>query len=416
MKVRRTFMTYEQAKVLLEKHAQTQLLTYYEELSAEGKAKLLKAIEEMDWSFEDALSHPVDLTGAGRDIRPIEGLSALEIEKNKAKYEEVGVKAIQEGKVAAVLLAGGMGTRLGVDGPKGAYDIGLTKPLYIFEQQMKNLHEVVEKCGVYPPLYIMTSDKNHETTTAFWKEHGYFGYPETLVKFFKQDMAPAVDFDGKIFLESKDTPALSPNGNGGWFSSMKRAGLVDDLKEKGVEWLNIYAVDNVLQRIADPIFVGASILAGVNCGAKVLSKNDPYEKVGVLCLDGNKPDIIEYYELTDAMANEKTENGEYAYRYGVIMNYLFRLSQLEKIADQRIPVHIVTKKIERLCEDGVTRKPDTENGKKFETLVVDLIKPMESVLPFEVVREKEFAPIKNKTGVDSVESARELLKQNGVEL
>lgn len=409
-------MTYEQAKVLLEKHAQTQLLTYYEELSAEGKAKLLKAIEEMDWSFEDALSHPVDLTGAGRDIRPIEGLSVAEIEKNKTKYEEVGVKAIQEGKVAAVLLAGGMGTRLGVDGPKGAYDIGLTKPLYIFEQQMKNLHEVVEKCGVYPPLYIMTSDKNHETTTAFWKEHGYFGYPETLVKFFKQDMAPAVDFDGKIFLESKDTPALSPNGNGGWFSSMKRAGLVDDLKEKGVEWLNIYAVDNVLQRIADPIFVGASILAGVNCGAKVLSKNDPYEKVGVLCLDGNKPDIIEYYELTDAMANEKTENGEYAYRYGVIMNYLFRLSQLEKIADQRIPVHIVTKKIERLCEDGVTRKPDMENGKKFETLVVDLIKPMESVLPFEVVREKEFAPIKNKTGVDSVESARELLKQNGVEL
>lgn len=409
-------MTYEAAKELLAKHGQTQLLTYYEELSKEGKAKLLQAIEEMDWSFEDALSHPIDLTGAGRDIRPIEGASLSDIEKNKEAYEAVGVEAIKAGKVAAVLLAGGMGTRLGVDGPKGAYDIGLTKPLYIFEQQMKNLEEVVKKCGAYPPLYIMTSDKNHETTVGFWKEHGFFGYPESLVKFFKQDMAPAVDFDGKIFLETKDTPALSPNGNGGWFSSMKRAGLVDDLHQKGVEWLNIYAVDNVLQRIADPVFVGASILAGVNCGAKVISKNDPYEKVGVLCLDGDKPDIIEYYELTDEMANEKTASGEYAYRYGVIMNYLFRLSQLEKIADQRIPVHIVTKKIERLCEDGVTRKPEKENGKKFETLVVDLIKPMESVLPFEVVREKEFAPIKNKTGVDSVESARELLKQNGVQL
>ena len=409
-------MTYEQAKVILEKHGQTQLLAYYDELSPEGQKKLLTAIEELDWSFEDALACPVDLTGAGRELKPIDGLSVQDIQANKAEYEAAGVQAIKDGKVAAVLLAGGMGTRLGVDGPKGAYDIGLTKPLYIFEQQMKNLLEVVEKCGAYPPLYVMTSDKNHEATTSFWAEHNYFGYKAELVKFFKQDMAPAVDFDGKIFLETKDTPALSPNGNGGWFSSMKRAGLVDDLKAKGVEWLNIYAVDNVLQRICDPVFVGATILAKVNCGAKVICKNDPYEKVGVLCLDGDKPDIIEYYELTDEMANEKTEKGEYAYRFGVIMNYLFKLSQLEKIADQRIPVHIVTKKIERLCEDGVTRKPDKENGKKFETLVVDLIKPMESVLPFEVVREKEFAPIKNKTGVDSVESARELLKLNGVVL
>ena len=281
---------------------------------------------------------------------------------------------------------------------------------------MKNLAEVNAKCGVKVPLYIMTSDKNHEQTVAFWKEHGYFGYEEGEVKFFKQDMAPAVDYDGKIYLERKDTIALSPNGNGGWFASMQRAGLVDDLKKKGVEWLNIYAVDNVLQRIADPVFVGATIESGKNCGAKVVGKANPYEKVGVLCLDGNTPSVIEYYELTDEMANEKDENGELAYYFGVIMNYLFRLSKLEEIADKKIPVHIVEKKIESVCEDGVTRKPEKENGKKFETLVVDLIKLMGSALPFEVVREKEFAPIKNKTGVDSVESARELLKQNGVEL
>ena len=281
---------------------------------------------------------------------------------------------------------------------------------------MKNLMEVVDECGVFVPLYIMTSDKNHEQTTSFWKEHNYFGYPETEVKFFKQDMAPAVDFNGKIYLEKKDTPALSPNGNGGWFASMKRAGLCEDLHKRGVEWLNIYAVDNVLQRIADPVFVGATIVSGVNCGAKVICKNDPYEKVGVLCLDGTQPDIIEYYELTDEMANAKDEDGNYLYSFGAIMNYLFRLNKLEEIVDKRIPVHIVTKKIECVGEDGVSRKPEKENGKKFETLVVDLIKPMGSVLPFEVVREKEFAPIKNKTGVDSVESARELLKGNGVQL
>ena len=407
-------MTYEQAKALLTEKNQLQLLTYYDELDEAGKKNLLSGIANIDWSFEEALANPVDMSGADRDLQPIDGFRRADIEKRLPEFETAGIEAIKAGKVAAVLLAGGMGTRLGVDGPKGAYDIGITKPLYIFEQQMRNLMEVTEKCGVTVPLYIMTSDKNHEQTTSFWKEHNYFGYPETEVKFFKQDMAPAVDFDGKIILERKDTPALSPNGNGGWFSSLKRAGLCEDLHKRGVEWLNIYAVDNVLQRIADPVFVGATIVSGVNCGAKAICKTEPYEKVGVLCKDGEQPDIIEYYELTDEMANMRDENGNLVYCYGVIMNYLFRLSRLEEIVDKKIPVHIVQKKIECLCEDGVTRKPEKENGKKFETLAVDLIKPMGSVLPFEVVREKEFAPIKNKTGVDSVESARELLKGNGV--
>ena len=407
-------MNYEQAKTLLNEKGQSQLLRYYDELDEAGKANLLQAIENISWDFEDALANPVDMSGKDRDIRPISGLRQTEIQKRKAEFEAIGVKAIQEGKVAAVLLAGGMGTRLGVDGPKGAYDIGITKPLYIFEQQMRNLMEVTQKCGAIVPLYIMTSDKNHEQTTSFWKEHNYFGYPETEVKFFKQDMAPAVDYDGKIILERKDTPALSPNGNGGWFGSLQNAGLGEDLHARGVEWLNIYAVDNVLQRIADPVFVGATMQSGVNCGAKVICKTEPMEKVGVLCMDGDQPDIIEYYELTQEMANMRDENGDLAFCYGAIMNYLFRLSKLEEIVDKKIPVHIVEKKIECLCEDGVTRKPEKENGKKFETLAVDLIKPMGSVLPFEVVREKEFAPIKNKTGVDSVESARELLKGNGV--
>jgi UDP-N-acetylglucosamine pyrophosphorylase len=172
-------MNYEQIKKLLEEKEQTQLLKYYDELDEQGKAKLLSAIAEINWSFEDDLKNPVDMSGKDRDIRPISGLRLADIEKRKSEFKQIGVNAIKEGKVAAVLLAGGMGTRLGVDGPKGAYDIGLTKPLYIFEQQMKNLAQVNEKCGVRVPLYIMTSDKNHEQTTSFWKEHAYFGYAET---------------------------------------------------------------------------------------------------------------------------------------------------------------------------------------------------------------------------------------------
>ena len=149
-------MTYEQAKQLLEEKGQMQLLQYYNELSCEEKKTLLAAIEAINWEFEEALANPTDLTGKDRDIRPISGLRHAEIERRKAEFESIGVDAIKSGKVAAVLLAGGMGTRLGVDGPKGAYDIGITKPLYIFEQQMRNLQEVNEKCGVVVPLYIMT--------------------------------------------------------------------------------------------------------------------------------------------------------------------------------------------------------------------------------------------------------------------
>lgn len=407
-------MDYCEAKTLLEQKNQTQLLKYYAELNETEKSELLSAISKIDWDFEETLKSPEDLSGAGRNIQPIDGMKLSAIEARKAEFKAEGIKAIKAGKVAAVLLAGGQGTRLGVDGPKGAYNIGVTKPLYIFEQQMKNLLEVVDECGAYVPLYIMTSEKNHAETVEFWREHGYFGYPETEVKFFVQDMAPAVDFDGKIYLEEKSLPALSPNGNGGWFTSFVKAGLLNDLKQRGAEWVNIYAVDNVLQRIADPVFVGATILSGVNCGAKVVTKTCPEERVGVLCLEDGKPAIIEYYELTEEMANQREADGSLSYIYGVILNYLFRLERLEETARERIPVHVVKKKIEYVNDAGERVKPEKENGFKFELLAVDLIKFMNSVLPFEVAREKEFAPIKNKTGVDSVDSARALLEKNGV--
>ena len=337
-----------------------------------------------------------------------------EIEKNRDFFFGIGKEAIAKGKVAAVLLAGGQGTRLGSDAPKGAYDIGLTKPLYIFEQQIKNLLSVVGVCGAAVPLFIMTSGKNDADTRAFFEAHRYFGYPEKYVRFFVQDMAPSVDFNGKILLEGKGRLALSPNGNGGWYSSLKRADADRDFP--AIEWYNVYSVDNVLQRMADPVFVGATIASGKMCGAKVVCKNAPGEKVGVLCLEDGAPSVIEYYELTPEMAEMRDEKGDLRYIYGVILNYLFSAKRLSEIAQARIPVHVVKKKIPYLGENGMLVKPEKENGYKFETLILDMVKLAGSCLPFEVEREKEFAPIKNKTGTDSVESARELLKKNGVQL
>ena len=229
-------------------------------------------------------------------------------------------------------------------------------------------------------------------------------------------MVPAVDFDGNILMESEDSLAMSPNGNGGWFKSMLRAHLDEDIRTRGIEWLNVFAVDNVLQRIADPCFIGATIQKNCVVGSKVVRKNAPDEKVGVMCLEDGRPSIVEYYELTDELMNAKDEKGEPAYNYGVILNYLFKVQDLEKIMAEKMPLHIVEKKIPYLDENGEPVKPDTPNGYKFESLVLDMIHQMDSCLPFEVVRRKEFAPIKNKTGVDSVESARELLTENGVVL
>ena len=193
-----------------------------------------------------------------------------------------------------------------------------------------------------------------------------------------------------------------------------KAGLDRDLEEKGVEWLNVFAVDNVLQQIADPVFVGATIASGCVSGAKVVRKTNPYERVGALCLEDGKPSIVEYYELTPEMAEAVNENGSLLYGFGVILNYLFRLDKLLEIESRQLPLHIVEKKVPYLDENGVLQKPETPNAYKFETLILDMIYMMDNCLSFEVVREKEFAPVKNATGVDSVESARELLQKNHI--
>ena len=400
---------------VLKEHGQEHIYEAYEKLDAAGKEKLAAQVDKIDWSIVSMAGHGEVSMERGK-LEPLSALEVSEIEAGRAKYEETGLKAIQAGKVGAVLLAGGQGTRLGSDGPKGKYNIGLTKDIYIFERLIRNLLDVTDKAGCFVPLYIMTSDKNDAETIAFFEEKDYFGYPKDFVKFFKQEMAPSVDFNGKLYMESADSLSLSPNGNGGWFYSMSVTGVLKDVKARGIEWLNIFAVDNVLQRIADPVFVGATLDSGCVSGAKVVRKADPNEKIGVLCLEDGKPSIVEYYEMTDEIINSREENGQLSYNFGVILNYLFRVDKLEEILNEKMPVHVVEKKIPYINESGALVKPDAPNGYKFELLVLDMIHLLDNCLSYEVVRDYEFAPIKNKTGVDSVESARALLQKNGVEL
>ncbi len=408
-------MNYQEIYDKCVKWKQTHLLAYYDELDDTAKQALLAQIEETDFSVLNSIGNKE--TAAHKEkITPLAAMELSEIEECAERFMQIGVDALRQGKVGAVLLAGGMGTRLGSDAPKGVYDIGLTRPVYIFQRLIENLMDVVKLVGTWIPLYVMTSDKNHEATVSFLKEHAYFGYDADSIFFFKQEMAPASDYEGKIFLEKKNKLSTSPNGNGGWFVSLDRAGLLDYIHTHGVAYLNVFAVDNVLQRIADPKFIGAVIEKDVAVGAKVVRKNAPDEKVGVMCLADGKPSIVEYYELTDELMNTKDANGNPAYNFGVILNYLFRVADLERMMSKKLPLHIVEKKIPYIDADGREVRPEQPNGYKYEQLVLDMIHELGTCLPYEVVRSYEFAPIKNATGVDSVESARLLCKQNGIEL
>lgn len=408
-------MNFDQALEKLKAAGQEHVLKYYDELTKEQQERLLSQIEETDFSVLSSLKRNRKESGRGQ-IAPLAAMQIPQILERKEEFIQIGLDAVRKGKVGAVLLAGGMGTRLGSDDPKGMYNIGVTREVFIFQRLIENLMDIVRQAGVWIPLYVMTSDKNHEATVRFLKEHGYFGYKEEYIAFFMQEMAPACDPEGKVYMEEKWKISTSPNGNGGWYSSMYKWGIASKAMADGVEWLNVFAVDNVLQRIADPCFVGAVISDQCAVGAKVVRKCAPDEKVGVMCLEDGRPSIIEYYELTEELMNARDENGDPAYYFGVILNYLFRISDLEKIRERNLPLHIVQKKIPYLNENGEKVKPESPNGYKFEQLVLDMIHELDSCLPFEVVRNQEFAPIKNATGVDSVESARELCRENGIEL
>lgn len=267
-------MNRSELELLLCQHNQEHLLSYYDKLSQTNKDKLAAQIKNLDWKLINLIDHDNQQQKSSK-YEPLEGMSIEQIESDKKFYYDIGIKTIQTGKVAAVLLAGGQGTRLGCEGPKGMVNIGLTKEVFVFELIFRNLLETAKAADAWIPLYIMTSIKNNEQTISFLTEHNFFGYPKEYITFYIQDMTPSVDYEGKLLMEAPDQLSLSPNGNGGWFSSMIKANLLSDLHYRNIEWINVFAVDNVLQKIADPYFIGATIATNHLSGAKVVRKANP---------------------------------------------------------------------------------------------------------------------------------------------
>lgn len=337
---------------------QEHLLRFADELSEEQNNSLYSQLENLDYSV---LNSNVSVQKRGV-FSPMDALTINEIKSRKDEFESIGIKAIQEGKLGAVLLAGGQGSRLGFEHPKGMFNIGESKTLYIFECLINNLLKVVKQADAWIPLFVMTSEENDLETKKFFAKHNYFGYSEANILFFVQEQLPTVDTNGKLMLSAKDKVSTAPNGNGGWYMSLIKSGIANTVKSAEIEWLNVFAVDNVLQKMADPCFLGAVIACNADSGSKVVAKADPHERVGVLCHEDGKPSIVEYYEMTNEMIESHEPDGRLSYNYGVILNYLFKTDILNKIVDKELPLHKAFKKIKYIDDNGNTVFPDENNA------------------------------------------------------
>ena len=402
----------KQVEQILKKYGQEQLLDGYNRLPGEKeKQDFLNSILTVDFNQIEKLyaSCKESKDFSNSKIEPIDYVDKSKLSKEDyEKYEKIGSKKIKEGKLAVVTMAGGQGTRLGHTGPKGTYDLGLDTHKSIFEILCDTLKEAREKYKVDIPWYIMTSDENNAETEAFFKKNNYFGYPEKCITFFKQGKLPMLSTEGKVLLNENGEIKEAADGHGGIFQSMLKDGVIYDMKARGIEWVFIGGVDNVLVKMVDAVLIGLAEEKHVLAAGKSIVKAGPKEKVGVFCKKNGKPSVIEYSEISEEMAAETTADGELKYGESHILCNLFNIKAIEKISKMELPYHVAFKKAKYLDKDGNVVSPTEPNAYKFEAFLFDAFESLDDMAILRVKRENEFAPVKNAEGVDSPETARKL--------
>lgn len=403
---------YNEAKKKLEKYNQIHLLSQYEKLNDEKKEHLLNQIINIDFEqVEKLYEQTKSEIKLGKDkIEPIPYIEKDKLSnEEKDKYLKMGADEIKQGKLAVVTMAGGQGTRLGHSGPKGTYILNVKpNPKSIFEILCDNLKEAKNKYDVIVPWYIMTSRENNNQTVEFFEKNNYFNYPKEAIKFFIQGELPMVDTEGKILLTEEGIIKEAADGHGGIFEAMFKNDVVEDMKQRGVEWIFIGPIDNPLAKMVDEVLIGLSKENNVLEAGKSLVKANPDEKVGVFCKKNGKPSVIEYTEITTEMAHEVDENNNLMYGESHINCNMFNIKGLDIIGNQKLPYHSAFKKATYLDENGNIIKPEEPNAYKFESFIFDAFNKLDEMLILRVKREEEFAPVKNKEGVDSKDTAVEL--------
>ncbi len=325
--------------------------------------------------------------------------------------EEAGEAALRAGRVAAFTVAGGQGTRLGFDGPKGAYPTTPVRNAPLFQVFAEKIRAASERYGKAIPWYIMTSDINHAATTAFFEENGFFGLAPERVRFFSQGLMPAVDFDGKILMASPSQIALSPDGHGGSLRALVRSGAIAEMETQGIDVISYFQVDNPLVACIDPAFIGFHLLDESELSSKTVPKTSAGEKVGVFCVRGGKTQVVEYSDLPADLAEETDENGELRFRAGSIAIHLFDRDFVARVGggkDEafRLPFHLARKKVPTIDEAGNPVEPTEPNGIKFEMFVFDALPFAQNPLVIETKRADEFSPVKNAEGADSLATSQ----------
>lgn len=401
-------------KEKLQKFNQEHLLRFWDDISDQEKSALFKDILELDLpEVTSYFAKSMNSLNANREtldskIQPIPGEvfeSLCTSTKEKLEqYELRGLKEISEGRVAVLLMAGGQGTRLGVNYPKGMYDVGLPSHSTLFRLQalrIRRLQELAEekfKKRGQIAWYIMTSEATHDSTLAYFEKNDYFGLKKENLKAFKQEMLPCFNFDGKIILDEKHRISKAPDGNGGLYRALKSLGILENMTKRGINSVHVFSVDNILVKVADPVFIGFCLSRSADCGVKVVPKRSPNEAVGVVCQVEGQYRVVEYSEITSKTAELRNNQGELVFNAGNICNHYFSLDFLIAIGNKHegeLDLHVAKKKIPFINENGVKINPATPNGIKVEKFVFDVFKFAKNFAAWETIRECEFSALKN---------------------
>ena len=395
----------EEARRILEENGQGHIKVKNEELADQ----ILHIDFERLKTLDEEITHPC-CTCNIEDISPVKAFNPekKDIEEIE-EYIKIGEDVVKSGHFAIGIMAGGQGTRLGHNGPKGTFKLelnGETKSLFeIIVDKLKNAYE---KYNVYLNCYIMTSPENNKETVTFFEKNNYFNYPKEYIKFFMQEDLPLLNKKGKLILGEDGLIKLASEGNGGIFYSMSKKGIIDDMKSKNIKWIFIGSVDNLLVKYVDTLLLGLAIKQNVNIATRTVIKNSPNERVGVLCKKNGKVKVIEYTEVPKEMMVATDEAGEFLYGESHIMCNLFSLEAIEKASTKELKYHVAVKKIKYIDENGKLVNPTEPNCYKFEKFVFDSFGLFDEIAILRGKREEDFAPIKNAEGQDSPETAKKL--------
>jgi len=400
---------------LLKQYNQEHIARFLEKLDEEKQDELIKQIQRIDFHQITELYNNTkkEIEFKESKIEPLKYFDKQKLTENqRKKFDELGENSIKAGEYAVVTMAGGQGTRLGHQGPKGTFKLDVYgKGKYLFEILTENLKEANEKYGVTIPWYIMTSKENNEETVEFLEKNNYFGYDKEYVTIFKQSELPLVSQEGKLLIGKDYKIKEASDGNGGTYSSLRASGCLADMKEKGIKWVFIGSVDNALLKMVDVTLLGMAKSQNVQIASKSIVKANPHEKVGVFCKMNGHPKVIEYSELPKRMAEQYDRNGELKYGESHIMCNLYTIEAIEKISKEPLIYHSAFKKNSYIDEDGKEVIPEEPNSYKFESFIFDAFEIFDNIAILRGKREDDFAPVKNKDGVDSPKTAKELYEK-----